>query len=194
MKSGIRCLVIDYDLCPDVSVKTITNQVCNFFSWFSVYVLENDVKRVAFAGHSVGAHLLAFGLSEAFLSLVSEIQIDAIFISGIFYCDELRSLKSINPDNILSLDDSNFKELSPLYQTYDFFSRFNIKAHFYVGADESNVFKEHSWKFAGGPMRNYTEILKIVPQCDHFNIIEKFASDEEYEITKLVLEKLSKKQ
>lgn len=181
---------MDFDLCPTVTLSEQVGQIKNFFSWLSKYIKEKEIKNVVISGHSAGAHLLAFGLSQTFLSeLPKDVKIDALFLSGIYYLDELRHLKTTNTDNILGLNDENFKELSPQYKSFEYFSNFNIKVHIFVGELESKKFKEHSLSLAKGPMKKFVENLKML-DCDHFDVVEKFVTDKDYELTHLVLEKL----
>lgn len=190
VEKGVRCIVMDYDLCPTVTLKAIVSQIENFFTWLANYIKEKEVKNVVISGHSAGAHLLAFGLSEPFLSnLPEEIKVNAIFLSGVYYLDELRNLKAANENNILSLNDHNYKELSPQYKNFDYFANYHVKAHIFAGEFESEKFKEHSIAFAEGPMQNHVENVKIL-NCDHFDIIEKFVTDRDYELTHLILKKL----
>lgn len=192
VKNGVRCIVMDYDLCPTVTLNVIVvEQIANFFTWLSNYIKQRGIKNLAIAGHSAGAHLLAFGLSESFLSnLPKETKIDAVFLSGIYYLDELKSLNAANENNILGLNDLNYKELSPQYKKFDYFADFHVKVHIFAGEFESAKFKEHSLSFAEGPMRNHVENVKIL-NCDHFDIVEKFVTERDYELTHLILKKLT---
>ena len=58
IKNSIRVIVVEYELCPKVTVEDIVDQIQKCFKWISSYVHQNDVKKVSIAGHSVGAHLL----------------------------------------------------------------------------------------------------------------------------------------
>lgn len=55
---GIRVMVIDYELCPRVTLYQVVQQVQKSFKWISQYVKDHKVENVSFAGHSAGAHLL----------------------------------------------------------------------------------------------------------------------------------------
>lgn len=187
VKQGIRCLIMGYDLCPKVKLKMITEEIKEGFSWIADYVLKNDVKKIAIAGHSAGAHLLAFGLSEEFLRRFSnDVKINAFFISGIYYLDELRHLKAANENNILSLNNENYQELSPQYKNYNFLKKYSVRVHIFAGKFESETFMQHSQKFAEGPMKEYTANFNLL-DVDHFDIVTRIATDEDYELTKLII-------
>jgi arylformamidase len=190
VEKGIRSIVMGYDLCPTVTLEELVDQMNIFFTWLANYIKQKGIKKVIISGHSAGAHLLAYGLSKSFLEILpQEVAVDALFLSGVFYCDELRHLKAANDKNVLSLNDQNFRALSPQYQNFDYFADHKVKAHIFAGKFESEKFQEHSLSFASGPMQNFTENVKII-DCDHFDIVEKFASDNDYELTHLVLKKL----
>lgn len=192
VEKGIRCIVMDYELCPTVTLNELVDQIQNFFEWLGKYINQKGIKNVVISGHSAGAHLLAFGLSKSFLeSFPLEVKIDALFLSGVYCCDELRHLKAANDNNILSITDENYRELSPQYKIYEYFSDFNVKVHIFAGEYESEKFIQHSEAFANGPMKNFTENSKIIA-CDHFDIVEKFVTDKDYELTLLVVDKLFK--
>lgn len=211
VRKGIRCLLPTYDLCPSVTLKEIVDEMKNLFTWIANYIKQKAIKSVVISGHSAGAHLLAFGLSNSFLNeLPNDVRVDAIFLSGVFYLDELRNLDAANEKNILGLNDSNYEELSPQYRNFDYFSNFNVKVHIFAGKIfsfcclnitinfksfagefESEKFREHSKKFAEGPMRDYVENLKFI-DCDHFDMVEKFVYDDDYELTHLILKKLTR--
>lgn len=186
---GIRCIIMDYDLCPTVTLEDLVNQIHKFFAWLGDYIKKKGIKRIVVCGHSAGAHLVCFGLSQSFLGNLSDVMIDAMLISGVYYCDELRHLNAANEKNILSLNEENFRELSPQYKNFDYFDDFNVKAHIFVGEFESQKFIQHSKLFAEGPLKKYVENFKVVG-CDHFDIVEKFVTDNDYELTKIVLQKL----
>lgn len=165
----------------------ITKQIEECFLWIADYATRNKVKKIAAAGHSAGAHLLSFGLSEKFLSaLPKEVTVDSFFLSGIYYLEELRYLKAANDNNILSLNDDNEKRLSPQYKTYDYFKNYQVQVHIFAGQFESEAFMNHSKKFAEGPMREFCVKFDYL-EVDHFDIIEKFITNKNYELTELIV-------
>lgn len=140
-KRGVRSIIIGYDLCPVVTLEELVKEIETCFSWIAEYITKNEIKKIAIAGHSAGAHLLAFALSENFLKqLPKEISIDAFFISGIYYLEDLRQLKAANDKNILSLNEQNYKQLSPQYKNFYYLKNFNVNAHVFVGMFESPVY------------------------------------------------------
>lgn len=147
-------------------------------------------RHISLAGHSAGAHLLAAMLDRTFVATVGdEIQLvkHVYLISGVFRLDELRFTKAVNENNLLSLNDENVMDLSPVNIDYQHLSGCGMEFHVYVAENESNVFKQmsedmhkHLNKFG------ITSSLHILPKLDHFDIVEKLA-DKDYAITSEIL-------
>jgi hypothetical protein len=141
-------------------------------------------------GHCAGAHLISYALSEDFFErLSSNVTVDAFFLS-FYYLDELRYFEETNKSNVLEISDANVKELSPLYNDFDYLQNYNFNVFIFVGAHESVKFKEHSKLFAEGPMSPYLKNFKHL-DCDHFSMVE-FLAKFDYELTRIVLERTKK--
>jgi arylformamidase len=187
--NGIRVVSVDYELCPNVTLEEITNQIKNCFQWIANYVTKNSIKRIVIAGHSAGSHLLCYAMNENFLtSIGSDVAIDCLFLSGVYYLDELRYLKAANDGNILCITDENVQKLSPYYHDFNYLRNFNVKIHIYAGEHESNKFQEQSKKFAENTMNDLTTTFKII-NTDHFSIVENLASPD-YELTSMIINTL----
>ncbi|KAL7030031.1 hypothetical protein ACKWTF_006489 [Chironomus riparius] len=190
IKNSIRVIVVEYELCPKVTVEDIVDQIQSCFKWISSYVHRNNVKRVSIAGHSVGAHLLAFALSREFMDEMKTVSIDAYFISGVYCLKELRNLNAANDGNILSITDENWHKLSPLYKGFSYLKNNQVDVYIYAGTDESDKFKEQSRMFSESSIKEFVKKLQFL-DVDHFNIIENLAS-EDYEITRSIIDNLKK--
>lgn len=185
VKSGIRVIIVDHSIC--VALEKIVEEMEKCFMWIADYVIRNEIKQLFVAGHCAGAHLIAYGLSKDFFEKLSrDVTVDAFFLSGVYYLDELRHFEETNRGNVLQVSDDNVKDLSPLYKDFAYLSNFNFKAHIFVGADESEMFKKHSRVFAEGPMLPYLKNFKHL-DCDHFSMIE-YLLDFDFELTKKILE------
>lgn len=184
---GIRVMSVDYDLCPAVTLEQLVMQVHKAFKWISEYIERNSIKTVSFAGHSAGAHLLASALTKSFInSIAADIKIFTYFISGVYDLNELRHLKAANENNILSLNDDNVQQLSPLFHDFSHLKDRRLSNYVLVGEFESEKFKKQSRDFAEGPLRDLSSVtLKVLNNLDHFDIVEKL-SDADYELTKLI--------
>lgn len=188
VQNGMRVIVIDYELCPGVSLGQLTQQVDKSFKWISAYVKANKVKNLSFAGHSAGAHLLACALKKEFVESIDErVYMSAYFISGIYDLQELRHLKAANENNILSLHDDNVKELSPQFHNFDHLRGRRLKAYVFVGEFESEKYKQMSKEFAEGPIKGLDSVVsEVISDVDHFDIVEKLA-EIEYQLSILIV-------
>lgn len=181
---GIRVILVEYDLCPDVTLQKIVTQCQEAFKWISEYVSKNSIKSLLLSGHSAGAHLLATSLTKEFVdSIADDVKLFTYFISGVYDLSELRHLKAANENNILSLDDNNYRRLSPQFNDFTHFQNRNIQHFVCAGEFESAKFKIQSKDFAGILQNVKFEVTK---SCDHFDIVEKL-SENDYELTKLIV-------
>lgn len=48
--SGTRVIIVDYDLCPQVTLEEIVEQIKKCFKWIASYVNKNEIKKIAIAG------------------------------------------------------------------------------------------------------------------------------------------------
>ncbi|KAG5684781.1 hypothetical protein PVAND_013994 [Polypedilum vanderplanki] len=187
-ENGIRVITIDYELCPNVTLEEIVEQVKKCFKWIAQYIKQNEIRKVALSGHCVGAHLLCYGIIEEFMETISSsVELHAFFFSGVYYLEELRYLKSTNENNILHITDENCRRLSPQYIDFNYLKHFNFHAHVFAGEFESEKFHEHSKKFAEGPMKDFLKTFKIFEKLDHFDLVENMY-ESNYELTKLIIE------
>lgn len=164
---GIAVAVAGYDLCPDVALGAILDQMraaCRVL-W------EAHGRRLLVYGHSAGGHLAACLLATdwAAQGLPDDLVIGAMSVSGLFDLTPLLAT-SINDD--LRLDEGQAERLSPVLWPAPEGARF-VAA---VGARESDEFLRQSrdivrkWGAAGVATR-----LREVERADHFSILAPLA-------------------
>lgn len=195
VQKGYRVIVLDYELCPTITLEELVKQIKRAGEYILNYAEENHVKHVSFAGHSAGAHLLAAMLDRSFVATVGdEIQLvkHVYLISGVFQLDELRFTKAVNENNLLSLSDENVENLSPLNSDYRHLSDSALKFHVYVAEHDSTVFKQMS-EAMHKHLSNcgIASSLHILSDLDHFDIVEKL-SEKSHSITSDVLQNFKK--
>lgn len=195
VRKGYRVIVVDYELCPKVTLEELVKQMQRAGEYILNYAEENHVKHVSFAGHSAGAHLLAAMLDRSFVATVGdEIQLvkHVYLISGVFRLDELRFTKAVNENNLLSLNDENVANLSPLSGDYRHLSGSAVKFHVYVAENDSTVFKQMSEDMHKHLSNcGVSSSLQVLSDLDHFDIVEKLA-EKSHPITSEILEKFKK--
>ncbi|XP_075162806.1 kynurenine formamidase isoform X2 [Haematobia irritans] len=173
-----RVILVDYDICPKVTLQELTQQLTNFYKWLSVYAKQTQTPRISVCGHSAGAHL-ALQLFQNIQDYQQLHLIDNLFlISGLYDLRQLWSFQSCNPNNILALNDKLAFELSPITWTYnkDLIRQSlnqRLKVHIIVAENDSEAFKKQSQNYAYTLMQlNMNINFRMFSFYDHFDIIE----------------------
>uniref|UniRef100_A0A182NEL5 Kynurenine formamidase n=1 Tax=Anopheles dirus TaxID=7168 RepID=A0A182NEL5_9DIPT len=189
---GVRVMIVGYELCPAVTLEELVRQIKAAGEFVLNYAAENGVKHVSMAGHSAGAHLIQSMIDHTFQNAVGEefnLLKDVYLISGVYNVQELRYTKSVNKDNLLGIDDTNARRLSPLFANYDHLrSATGLRFHVYVAQHDSDVFREMSTRMSEH-LKTYglNSELTVLPNLDHFDIVESLASAD-YAITTAILD------
>ncbi|KAH8281648.1 hypothetical protein KR054_001995 [Drosophila jambulina] len=182
VRQGIRVAVMDYNLCPDVTLEKLTSEFVRFIDWIFRYAELTQVMEITFAGHSAGAHLLAKILNspEAVSPSRSQMCWALIFMCGVYDLRELYNLESVNPKNILGLDERKAEGLSPILWSYtDVASWRSTRIHVLVAEHDSVTFIEQSRRFSEVLKKaGFQTTFKIFGNYDHFDIIEETAHDD----------------
>jgi arylformamidase len=163
--SGVTVAVVGYDLCPNVSIAEIVEQIrraCAFL-W------QRLGRRMLVYGHSAGGHLAAAMVATDWVSLYPKAPSDlvpaAYAISGVF---DLAPLVGISPNQDLRLDAEEARRQSPAYWPLPPGRVFDAV----VGGLESSEFKRQSelivqaWQ--GKAETRYGEI----PGTNHFTVLD----------------------
>jgi arylformamidase len=166
---GVAVAVVGYDLCPDVAIAGIIEQMrraCAFL-W------QRFGRRIFVYGHSAGGHLAGALVATDWSSLYPKAPADLVpagcAISGVFDLLPLVSV-SVNQDLRLSADEA--RKVSPLYWPVPPGRVFDAGP----GGLESSEFKRQSrslveaWR-KNGVQTRYAEI----PGTNHFTVIDGFA-------------------
>lgn len=110
--NGVSAAVVGYDLCPQVTVAAIIEQVRAACLW----LWRNKRRRFAVYGHSAGGHLAACIAATDFKTLAPEAPADlvpaAYAISGVF---DLTPLLHVSQNQDLKLDETAARAASPVY-------------------------------------------------------------------------------
>ena len=174
---GITTVVVDYSLCPKVTIDEITRQCRAAVAWTIRHIGEHggDPRRVAIGGHSAGGHLSAMCLETRWdeeYGLARDPLAAAVLVSGIYDLEPLRH-SYLQPT--LRLDDGIVRRNSPLFAVRSCATAALVT----WGADETTEFARQStafdaaWRAAG----NRSELLPQ-PGVNHFSAIHAFADPE----------------
>nr|ALQ52681.1 kynurenine formamidase [Nilaparvata lugens] len=195
-EAGVRVVVPDYDLAPNVSLSIIVQEVFELATFIMKMAKEDGVRDVWFGGHSAGAHLSSMLLSTELLSKLDD-DSKAIFrglflISGVY---NLKPLLRTTVNDALNLTEKELSKLSPMSSIDD-----QVKNHLNksfnlvvaVGENDSPAFQQQS--------RDFHEVLSrrgiaskyiFVEEVDHFEIVENL-SKVDYKLTKELIQLITK--
>jgi arylformamidase len=165
---GIGVAVPSYDLCPDVIVSEIIQQMR-----MAMRELARFGRRLVLSGHSAGGHLAACMLATDWraydASLPADLVIAAYAISGLF---DLAPLVGTTINKAMHLDDASARAASPL--SWSVPARGSLDA--VVGEHESAEYFRQSktivdlWGVAGVETR-----FGVIPDTNHFTVIAGLA-------------------
>jgi arylformamidase len=173
--AGYAVAVINYDLCPAVTIATIVDECRRAIGWI---VREGpgrgaNASRIVVSGHSAGGHLAAMLLatSASAWGLARHPVAGAVSLSGVH---DLRPLTLFSFNADFGLDDAEAAHQSPILARPATHAPIVVA----VGADETSEFVRQAqllwdaWpanrpQGAAGPMR--------IPQRNHFSVIADYA-------------------
>lgn len=177
---GIDVAVAGYDLCPQVTLATIIDELraAVLFLW------RRRKQRVFVFGHSAGGHLTACMLATHWAKLASDAPDDlvpaAYAISGIY---DLSPMLQVSMNQELQLDEKQARDASPLF--WDVPPGRSLDA--VVGGIESDEFRRQSRIIADGWQGKAQTRYAEIPGADHFTVINPM-SDPDSDMVKRVVE------
>ncbi|XP_031622293.1 kynurenine formamidase [Contarinia nasturtii] len=196
-KAGHKVIVLDYDICPNVTLEQLVDQIHRAGISIVNYAKSIGTRCVQIGGHSAGGHLAAClydNLVQQSPSLTSIVK-SLYLISGVYDICELRYMPTVNPNNILSLDENNVLRLSPIL--FDFDKWITVAAsegnsvtaiHMYVGSKDAPKLVGQSYCIER-ILAHYLYPkfrLIMIETTDHFDIVENL-SQANFLITKDII-------
>ena len=113
--AGATTVLINYDLCPDVTLDTIVAQTMRAIAWTWRNIGEHggDPDRLYVSGNSAGGHLTAMALAHDWTAegLPADIIKGAVPITGVHDCEPV---PDITVNELVRLDREAARRLSPL--------------------------------------------------------------------------------
>jgi arylformamidase len=172
--AGVSLVVVNYDLCPKVTIERIVQQMLAASAWLyrNAERYGMDEERLFVSGHSAGGHLAAMMLAALWpvfdRSLPRDLYKGALAVSGVYDLRPLTQVSWLNGD--LRLDEESALKLSPAFVP----PATRAPLYLTVGGLESSEFKRQNallaqrWKpVLGGDV--------AMPGRDHFTVIDGLA-------------------
>jgi arylformamidase len=172
--AGVSLVVVNYDLCPKVTIERIVQQMLAASAWLyrNAERYGMDEERLFVSGHSAGGHLAAMMLAALWAvfdrSLPRDLYKGALAVSGVYDLRPLTQVGWLNGD--LRLDEESALKLSPAFVP----PATRAPLYLTVGGLESSEFKRQNallaqrWKpVLGGDV--------AMPGRDHFTVIDGLA-------------------
>lgn len=176
---GFATALVDYALCPWVTIDEIVRQTRAAIAWIAhnAQRLGVDPARIVVAGHSAGGHLAAASLLTPWArdyGLPQAVVRAAVPVSGLF---DLRPLRYSYLQPMLQLDDGTIARNSPLLQLESPPPGKPVTTPVLVtwGADESSEFTRQSTTFAAALAATGTPVETLAAAGkNHFSIFDEW--------------------
>jgi arylformamidase len=175
--AGVSLAVVNYDLCPKVTIEQIVQQMLRASRWLWLHA-ENygmDQDRLYVGGHSAGGHLTAMLMCALYplldRALPKDLWKGGLAISGLYDLRPLIHVDFLQPD--LRLEQASALKVSPAFMT----PATRAPVMTCVGGDESSEFLRQNamigerWRaaFAGDI---------AMPGRHHFSVLDGLADQQ----------------
>jgi arylformamidase len=178
---GVTVAVAGYDLCPQVSIAAIIEQMRAACLW----LWRKQKKRIMVYGHSAGGHLAACMVAQDWKAFAADAPNDlvpaAYAISGVF---DLLPLLQVSQNQDLRLDQAEARRVSPLYWKVPAGRSLDAV----VGALESSEFLRQSKTIADAWRQGMvTTRYEAIAGTNHFTVLDPLA-DPQSAMTRRIVE------
>lgn len=168
--SEANVVILNYDLCPEVTVSQISRQIQQALLWLHANAPELGFDRESFyvAGHSAGAHLIAMVLAQepAQFCIPDGMVRKAYLMSGIY---ELSPVLNISVNEEIRLRSEDVYPLSPINFPPSKKTVYDI----IVGEAEPPSWVAQSVSFSSYlDQQGVRSMLTILPKRHHYSILQ----------------------
>ena len=172
--AGVSLAVVNYDLCPRVSMEEIVRQMLRASRWLWLNAEEYgmDQDRLYVAGHSAGGHLTAMLMCAVWpafdRTLPKDLWKGGLAISGVYDLRPLLEVEWLNGD--LKLDADSALKLSPAFLP----PATRAPVMTCVGGEESSEFRRQN-ALLGSRWRGAFAGDIAAPGKHHFSVVDGLA-------------------
>jgi arylformamidase len=171
VEQGIAVAVLNYDLCPGVTIATIVDECRHAILWLLREGPRHGaaIDRVVVGGHSAGGHLAAmlFATDWSTYGLPHAPFAGGLSLSGVHDLEPLL-LSTMNADLRLGAEEA--RRVSPI----NYPSKTDVPLLVAVGADETSEFIRQSQLLFDAWPRNrppHMAAPMVVPERHHFSVV-----------------------
>lgn len=174
---GVNVALLNYALCPAVTMDAIVLQVLQALAWLhrNAGRYGFDPARIVVGGHSAGGHLAAMAACAHFDALAPDLPRDLVkgtlSISGLHELESIRRAPFLNVD--LKLDEAAARRLSPA----DMPTATGAPVVAAVGGEESEAFIRQARLLRERWPAHDGETL-VLPGRNHFTVLDDLARPE----------------
>jgi arylformamidase len=174
VKAGGIAIIVNYGLCPTVTMDEIVRQCRASVGWVysNAETIGGDRKKITVSGHSAGGHIVAMLMNTDWgkFDCPTDVVKGGTGLSGLYDLEPIR-LSYLNED--LRMDKDSALRNSPVHHV----RRSNAPLLLSLGGDESPEFHRQTdlMKAAWERIGNRTQIVRA-PGCNHFSVLDA-ASD-----------------
>ncbi|MEM7563851.1 MAG: alpha/beta hydrolase [Pseudomonadota bacterium] len=175
VKNGVNVALIEYPLCPEVSMTQLIESIRKALAWIyrNASQIGFDRDRINLCGHSAGGHLTAMCLATRWDQFATDLPVNMIKtgipFSGLY---ELEPLVKTSIGTALNLTENEFEKCSPINRT----AATEAPILIVVGGAETPAFFtqaddfERSWADPELKIEQHIE-----PGADHFDLVDRLA-------------------
>ncbi|MDB5778336.1 MAG: alpha/beta hydrolase [Polaromonas sp.] len=170
-QAGACVVVLNYALCPAVSIPDIARQMVAALAWTWRHVADfgGDPERITVAGHSAGGHLVAMLLAHDRAAHAPDLPPDVVFnalsISGLYDLEPIRLTPFLKD---LNLTPEQVRQASPVLLPCP------LQGTLYsvAGGDESEEFLRQNRLIRQAWGLETVPVCESLPGLNHFSILE----------------------
>ena len=181
LQEGIAVANVNYDLCPEVKLDELVEEIVSAFNFCRKKVDEWGVKGIYLAGHSAGAHLVAELLRRDFHQdeKPNEEVKGAILLTGIYEPEVALNLE-VNKE--IQLDSETASKCNVMREP----PHSNCPVIICAGANEPEGWIDQSKRYLElCESKGIGATFKLVEDAHHFSLLDH-ASDEKHPLFKMI--------